>query len=105
MDGINTRIGSMMTPFVSNLLEQQLGAVEAGTFRQAWNKENFAYEKVHDLLGIELDPAETANEEEESKGEDTTGTEEVTDNQQAQPLGNCQRAEVIAIEATSNQKG
>eukprot|EP00957_Ditylum_brightwellii_P194321 14799145-Ditylum_brightwellii.AAC.1 len=56
----------MRSPYVNSPLEQWLGAVTAGTYRQTDSRERYAFDKVRDLWGQEevSNPDSSDNDEE-----------------------------------------
>ena len=56
-DGFDSRLATMISPFVINPLEQQLGAVEPGQYKRAAGTDggNWAYTKIKDMWHQEVD--------------------------------------------------
>jgi hypothetical protein len=83
-DGVDSRLATMSSPFVTNPLEQQLGAVEPGRYKRAegLDGENWAYVKIKDMWHQEVDSDSSDDdagdlerqvsdeEEENTRGED-----------------------------------
>ena len=56
-DGVESRIATMSLPFVTNPLEQQLGAIEPGRYRRAEGRDgkSWVYDKSRDMWHEEVE--------------------------------------------------